>query len=771
MLFAKRPVHLAISLALSALWHNAAAQSTPPSASPDTPLMTVVVVGSPEPENVDPNSTTLDAASLPALRASTSDTASLLRDVPGVSFYGAGGVSSLPVIHGLADDRLRTKVDGMDLISACGNHMNPPLSYIDPTHVGSATVFAGLAPVSSGGDSIGGTILVESSAPEFAKEGQGLLLKGEAGAFYRSNGNAMGANLSATAAGEKLSMTYSGSTAQSDNYTAGGDFKPAGPAFIKTMQSLYESTNWLDGDEVGSTQYKSTNQSLGFALRHDNHLVDLKLGYQHIPYQGYPNQRMDMTDNTSSQVNLHYTGEYDWGRLEARVYREHTEHEMNFLEDKAFWYMGNAPGMPMNTEGKNTGAVVKGDIALSARDLVRVGGEVQQYRLDDWWPPSGTGGMSPETFLNINDGERDRYAAFAEWEAQWNPQWLSLVGLRHETVKMDTGPVQGYKTAPTDTTYVPDANAFNSSDRSITDHNWDLTALARYSPDKTQIVEFGYARKTRSPNLYERYTWSTGGMAMFMINMAGDGNGYVGNLDLEPEIAHTLSATFDWHDAKQQDWGLKVTPYYTYVDDYINARRCSASDTKATSGTFCNAANLIPTDKFVFLKFVNQDAHLYGFDMSGHFPLARNTGFGSFTANGVLSYVRGKTTSGTDDNLYNIMPLNARLSLTQRLGGWTNLAEVHLVDAKSDVSAIRNEIETPGYALLNLRSSYAWKKARLDVGIDNVFDRLYYYPLGGAYVGQGVTMPPNQTYSGVPVWGTAVPGMGRSIYAGVNVQF
>jgi iron complex outermembrane receptor protein len=768
MLFARRPVSLAISLALSALWNNAAAQSTPPSASSGTPLMTVVVVGTPESDAIDPGSITLDAATLLPMHASTSDAASLLRDVPGVSFYGAGGVSSLPVIHGLADDRLRTKVDGMDLISACGNHMNPPLSYIDPTQVGSATVFAGLAPVSSGGDSIGGTILVESSAPAFAKPGEGLLLKGEAGAFYRSNGNAMGANLSATAAGEKLSVTYSGSTAQSDNYTAGDDFKPAGPAFIKTMQSLYESTNWLDGDEVGSTQYKSTNQSLGFALRHDNHLVDLKLGYQHIPYQGYPNQRMDMTDNTSSQVNLRYTGEYDWGQLEARVYHEHTEHEMNFLEDKAFWYMGNAPGMPMNTEGKNTGAVVKGDITLSARDLVRVGGELQQYRLDDWWPPSGTGGMSPETFLNINDGERDRYAAFAEWEAQWNPQWLSLVGLRHETVKMDTGEVRGYNTSGT---YLGDADAFNASDRSMTDYNWDLTALARYSPDKTQIIEFGYARKTRSPNLYERYTWSTGGMAMFMINMAGDGNGYVGNLDLEPEVAHTLSATFDWHDARQQDWGLKVTPYYTYVDDYINARRCTTGDTLATSGTFCNAANLTATDKFVFLKFVNQDAHLYGLDVSGHLPLARNTGFGSFTANGVLSYVRGKTTSGTDDNLYNIMPLNARLSVTQRLRGWTNLAEVHLVDAKSDVSAIRNEIETPGYALLNLRSSYAWKKARLDVGIDNVFDRLYYYPLGGAYVGQGVTMPPNQTYPGVPVWGTAVPGMGRSIYAGLNIQF
>ncbi len=79
--------------------------------------------------------TQVGEASLAGMRAATSDSASLLRDVPGVSMYGAGGVSSLPVIHGLADDRLRIKVDGMDLISACGNHMNPPLSYIDPSNV------------------------------------------------------------------------------------------------------------------------------------------------------------------------------------------------------------------------------------------------------------------------------------------------------------------------------------------------------------------------------------------------------------------------------------------------------------------------------------------------------------------------------------------------------------------------------------------------------------------------------------------------------------
>ena len=50
------------------------------------------------------------------------------------------------------------------------------------------------------------------------------------------------------------------------------------------------------------------------------------------------------------------------------------------------------------------------------RDLLRLGAENQRYDLDDWWPPSG-GGDGPNTFWNINDGQRDRAAAYAEWEA------------------------------------------------------------------------------------------------------------------------------------------------------------------------------------------------------------------------------------------------------------------------------------------------------------------------------------------------------------------
>jgi iron complex outermembrane receptor protein len=272
-----------------------------------------------------------------------------------------------------------------------------------------------------------------------------------------------------------------------------------------------------------------------------------------------------------------------------------------------------------------------------------------------------------------------------------------------------------------------------------------------------QTYEAGYARKSRSPNLYQRYAWSTNAMAALMNNLVGDGNGYIGNVDLKPEVANTVSITGDWHDADKKKWGLKATGYYTYVQDYIDARRCDFGQ--------CSAANVTATTGFVFLQYVNQSARLYGVDLSGHVLLGEIANYGSFTATALLNYVRGENRT-TGDNLYNIMPLNAKLALVHRLGGWTNTVEFQAVAAKTQVSQVRNEVETGGYSLFNLRSSYEWKYARLDIGIENVFNRFYSMPLGGAYLGQG----PSMTTNGIP-WGVPVPGMGRSINVALNVRF
>ncbi len=697
-------------------------------------------------------------ARLDALRAGSSATANLLREVPGLGLRAAGGVSSLPAIHGLADDRLRTLVDGVDLVSSCANHMNPPLSSLPAPTVGTVRVYAGISPVSLGGDSIGGTIVIDGLAPEFAEPGTGVSFSGATGGFYRSNGDAHGANVSATLANEVLSLRYSAAIAQADDYEAGDDFKPAGRAA--------SDRGFLAGDEVGSSYYETTDQALVLAWRHGNHVLDLSFRHQFIPEQGFPNQRMDMTSNESDLFKLRYQGSYAWGTLESRLYHEHTRHGMNFGDDKQFFY-GDAPGMPMETNGRTLGWVVKAELTPSTRDILRVGFELLRYRLDDYWPASGSdmggmGMMSPNAFLNINDGERDRYDGFVEWEAAWTAHWSTLIGLRYGAVRMDTGDVHGYSDhdGMGMHNYRTESTAFNARDHERNDDNVDLTALVSYTPAPTQRYEFGYARKNRSPNLYERYTWSTSAMSMIMINTAGDGNGYVGDLDLEPETAHTLSFSADWQAAAEDGWRLRVTPYVTWVEDYIDARRCSSINMMS-----CGMMNATAMDRFVMLQYANADARLAGVDVSGSLPLLEHARLGGLRLDGLLGYVDGENTD-SNDGLYNLMPLELRLKLVHRRGGWQGALEGELVDAKDDVSAVRNEIETAGYGLLHLRASYDWRRVRLDAGVENLLDKGYALPLGGAYVGQGQTMAAN----GVP-YGIAVPGMGRSIYTGITVRF
>ena len=192
------------------------------------------------------------------LRSSTSDSASLLRGVPGVSLNSAGGISSLPAIRGLADDRLRIKVDGMDLVASCPNHMNPALSYIAPSNLGNLQVYAGITPVSVGGDSIGGTIIADSAAPEFAAPGAASINKGEVGTYFRSNNDARGGNLSATHAEEAFNIRYDGSYSKANNYSAGGDFKSG--------TSTGQLGNSSPRDEVASSAYETSSHALGMAL-------------------------------------------------------------------------------------------------------------------------------------------------------------------------------------------------------------------------------------------------------------------------------------------------------------------------------------------------------------------------------------------------------------------------------------------------------------------------------------------------------------------------
>lgn len=684
-------------------------------------------------------------------RTSTSDTAQMFNHTPGVSFSSGGGISSRPVINGMADDRIRVQIDGMNLISACGNHMNPPLSYVAPSSVLSAQVMAGITPVSMGGDSIAGTIRVQSADPQYAEDGKQYLVMGQGSAFFRSNSNAWGGNISTTLANKNASLTYTGSTLEAGNYKAGGDFTTKNKANAN--------------DVVSSSAYKSQNQSLSLALRNDVHEAIIKVGLQNIPYQGYPNVRMDLAGDDSWFANVSTKSKFGWGRLETRAYHEDVQHYMNFLPDKG-------GDMPMNTHSYNQGLAVKGIIDLTDQHQLTVGSEYQRYRLDDWWQPIGNKPMTmmqgPSPFVNINNGQRDRLDFFAEVDSNWNSKWLTQFGVRAGLVEMNAGDVKDYGVV------TPEAALVNNQDKARTDAIVDVTALARYTPTDTQQYELGFARKTRAPNLYERFAWSRGAvmgmgamamtmpMAMFMNNWYGDGNGYVGNNNLNPEVAYTVSGTANWHDAEQENWDVKITPFYTYVDNYIDAGFCQKANgvtCNNTGNNFTSTVHMGGNGGVRLLQLGNYNAQLVGVNASGSKMLLATDKYGNLSTRGILSYVRGQNLT-SDDNLYQQMPLNSTLDLDYTWGGWGATIETQLVAPKKTVQAIRLEPKTAGYALLNLRTHYDWKYLRLDAAVENVLDKNYALPLGGVYLGE----KPG-------IGGTPVPGYGRSFNVGLTVTY
>jgi iron complex outermembrane receptor protein len=352
--------------------------------------------------------------------------------------------------------------------------------------------------------------------------------------------------------------------------------------------------------------------------------------------------------------------------------------------------------------------------------------------------------MGPNTFVSINDGRRIRLGTFAELASKWNAQWITLVGLRNDTVWTNTGPVQGYSDM-----YATDADAFNALNRAHTDPDLDATALTRYQPNGFSTYEIGYARKTRAPNLYERYAWSTNMMASGMIGWFGDGNYYVGNVSLKPEIANTLSGTVAFHDRARKKWEIKLTPYETHIQDYVDVDTLGAT--------------MYGMSTFAQLQFANHNARIYGADLSGDAAIWNHSSFGVGTISGVAGWLHGERLD-TQTGLYQMMPLNARVAFDEELRRWTAGFGVQAVNRKSNVDSHRFEQATPGYTLFNLHARYRRGHLHASAVADNLFNKNYELPLGGVNFDDFMAS----------MWMSQImplTGRGRSIYAGLSAEF
>lgn len=598
------------------------------------------------------------------------DAASVLRNLPGAAVVRNGSQTGIVQLRGLSGDRVGVYVDGMSITPACPNHMDPPLHYARLSDETLVEMFAGISPVSAGGDRIGGSLSISRPDPVFSDEGASLFRGKLGGSFMGSQDVAMLSADLAYAQGD-AAFEYRGSAATANDLR-------------------------YPGGTVRDSGYEVTRQEIIAAWRTAGGFISVDGGYSGTRDAGTPALPMDMIKDDAWNIGLAQREKFKWGTLESRFY----VHDIDHLMDN---YSLRPAAMEMKAPSSSRDYGLKSEVLLPRGDAdIRSGIDLHRNEFGAGQEAVATG-MIRQTF---NENVRSRAGAFVDWEHEWSEPWTTRIGLRGDVVSTDADAVSNAilpPPGPMRDMILSDQAAFNSADRSFTDVMVDAVAALRFTPDESTAFDLAFAIKNRAPSLVERYLWTplnaSAGLA--------DGRTYTGNLDLDPETAFVVALGME---KTGERWNAKLTPFYQTVSDYIQG---------------------VPINRMVagqnVLQFQNIDrAELYGFELAGAYEIT-----GEWSVDASASYVRGRN-KDTGGSLYRIAPLHGLIDLSYRKNSWEGHLECVWADSQNDVSTLQDETTSPGYAFFNFRVARTFAKTlRVEVGVENLLDKLYADHLSG----------------------------------------
>lgn len=608
----------------------------------------------------------------------TPSVASFLRRVPGANVNLNGPLTGIAQYRGMFGDRVNVLMDGVNIIPGGPNAMDAPLNYLPAFRAESITVIRGIAPVSSGIETIGGTIIADTKLSEFS-ESENWENHGRLDAGGHSVDSGYGVSGLTWIANNKHRLHAAASREDgNDRRFPGGQID----ASSHDRNSFDVGYGFLSGDNEWSVDYRrnDTNET------------------------GTPSLPMDIMLVDSDLFRTSYRGNWQDIGIEAGFNYNYVDHVMNNFTLR--------PAMPGMRRFTSTDVYAYGYQVKAFKDIA---GGLFTFGADGDLAKHNALINDPDNPVffveNFNDAQRDRFGTFLEWSGPLADRLGAEVGVRYTRVNMNSGTVDG---TPAQLMMGPGIlrDRFNAADRSQSDNNFDWMARLRYALTDYVTVELGGARKTRSPSYQERYLWlpleSTGGMA--------DGRRYVGDVNLDPEVAHQVELGIEYVDPRRFYFSPRV--FYHHVDDYIQGTPVVDPVTRMVA-----AANgdLNP------LQFSNVEAKLYGADVEWGWYLSR-----TWHLYGTVSYVRGKRRD-IDDNLYRIAPLNGTVALSYEKELWSLTAESMFYASQDQVSATNLETKSPGYGLLNLYGSYKLRNTGLSylAGIENVLDKEYQPHLNG----------------------------------------
>lgn len=641
---------------------------------------------------------------------SFTDLAGQLTRVPGAAIVRNGAQTGIVQLRGLFNERVRVRVDGMEITPACPNHMDPPLHYAGFENLESLDVLVGATPVSLGGDSLAGSVEAKSRPPKFGQS-EAWQTSGRVTGGYDSARNGRSAALEADAFTNTLNLRYAGGYEDAGNYSSARG-KVADTGYTTKRHNL--TAGWLVGTGV----------------------LELSAGTHSSRNVGTPTLPMDMVKDDAKNVRANWTGETGLGELTVAAYWHDIDHVMDN------YTMRPVTGMRMQAPSTSENTGLKADLARPmAGGTAKFGAEYAASTLDVW-QNAITGPFAGQRQDMFSNAARDRTGVYGEWEGGVADGLTLNAGVRGDFVRMNADAIANTFVAgggapppavAAAAAAAADAAAFNAADRSINDNNVDATLALRYRVTPIVSVEGALTRKTRSPSILERFLYTSTSASAGQA----DGRTYLGNLALDPEVGHGVSLGVS---GKYGTHHAKLEAYMQDVSNFIQGTAIARLD-----------GNGLPV-----LQYSNVNARLWGFEASAGATVLRALEIGSW-----VSLARGQNTDN-GDNLYRLAPLRGGVSADWRAEGWSVGAEWIASARKTAVSRYNSEPVTAGYGLLNLRGTVTVAKGfDVTAGVDNVFDKFYSDPLAGVN---------RVTASSIAV-GAPMPGTGRSGYVRLNWAF
>lgn len=657
------------------------------------------------------------------------DSAQLLRMMPGANLNKNGELTGIAQYRGMYGDRINISINGSRISSAGPNAMDAPLHYAPVAILESLTVQRGIAPVSSGQETIGGSMEAKTHSGNFTNSGDFSL----AGRVYTglqtiNSGNVASAAL-AIANDTHLFSTSLMTESADDAEFAGGNITPS--------------------------EYERERIDLRYGYQDSRQQFSVSVAMNNTGNAGTPALPMDIQSIDGKHLDLDYRREMGSFNLVSSFSLNNIEHWMtNF-------HLRRPPQDNMMTAGamrfrQTFAASDNASFSLQLEQPLENG--LRRFGVDGHWSGHDADISNPNAMMfginNFSDVERDIVGIFLEQEISIGSKVGLEAGLRINQVSMDAGNV-GANLNPMgmmmgmpvmmDNMAAMLANRFNNQQLAQDDTNVDWFTRLSVETSAATTWYMGAARKMRAPSYQERYLWlpmeSAGGLA--------DGITYIGNVALDSETSHEVEAGFDYNSA-----GFAFYPrvFYKKVDDYIQGTPATDTTANQFAMMMVNMGMGSPNP----LQFNNVDARLYGVDLESRYQINERL---SLQAN--LSMVRGERRD-IDDNLYRIAPDNFLLALNWTGGNWSASLENITYAGQDRISATNRELTTGGYSLLNLNTRfYPQENLEIGLGINNMLDREYRDHLAGY----------NRAFNPDIALRDRLPGLGRNLYGRLIWQF